>query len=110
MSLTESIAPTGGPTPCDVVTAIDELHEGIEERLTHLNRNLVSEEVGVVPELTDAVKELTLWVRMLGNGNAGTDWGGMEALGKAILDSGERVATSIDEHTFVMQQLLDKLK
>lgn len=45
--------------------------------------------------IIDAVNHLARAVRDLGNGNAATHMGGMEALGKAMLDSAELIASAI---------------
>ena len=45
--------------------------------------------------IVDAVNRLARAIRDLGNAEAATPMGGMEALGKAMLDSAETIASAI---------------
>jgi hypothetical protein len=46
--------------------------------------------------ITDAVNRLARAITNLGNADAATPMGGMEALGKAMTDSADRIAAAIE--------------
>lgn len=56
-----------------------------------LNANIVD----AIDRHADAILSLANAIRDLGNGNAATSMGGMEALGKAICDSADTVANAL---------------
>lgn len=93
--------PPTGCTPCDMVAALEDLGHSIES--AH-DKSATCRELDN-DKLTEALEGLTFWIRQLGNGDAGTSMGGMEALGKAILDAGSKVADSIDDHTAAVHRL-----
>ena len=57
-------------------------------------------------ELTDAIATLAYQVKMLGNAGASTPMGGMEALGRAILDA----ASTINGGLVELAEAIDRLQ
>ena len=71
-----------GSLACALITAMRESFQG--ETSLHYESNLPT-----------AITEVAKAIYRLGNADASTPMGGLEALGKAILDSADRIAVSI---------------
>ena len=60
--------------------------------------------------ITDAIFSLARAIRNLGNADAATPMGGMEALGKAMDDSAHTVASGLESLAEAVDRLADAIK
>lgn len=58
--------------------------------------------------VVDALAGIKRALRDLGNGDAATSMGGMEALGKAVLDSSERISDAITALAMAVDRLAER--
>jgi hypothetical protein len=58
--------------------------------------------------VVDALAGIKRALRDLGNGDAATSMGGMEALGKAVLDSSQTIASAISELAAAVDRLAER--
>lgn len=89
---------------CDLVEAINTLTNVVDQDLLQLP------DVEDAAKLTDALLELADQVKALGNNGAATPMGGMEALGKSILDAGQNISEAVSELSFNVSLLNDKIQ
>lgn len=77
----------------EIAAALTQVFESpsVRDSSGEYNANIVD----AIDRHTDAILSLASAIRDLGNGNAATSMGGMEALGKAICDSADTVAAAL---------------
>lgn len=77
----------------EIAEALTQVFESpsVRDSSGEFNANIVD----AIDRHTDAILSLANAIRDLGNGNAATQMGGMEALGVAISDSADTVAAAL---------------
>ena len=75
---------------------IDRIADALESLQVDVHLGCVADDPKGSPTITDALDGIADALKWLGNGDASTPMGAIEAHGKAILDAADKIAASID--------------